>query len=180
VRQVVVYFVGVDEAVFNVFLLTDDFDVIIFALVFTFLQEHLGAQLLQELVGLLQQLLNLQILGLTEELEILVHILALEGFEPGAGGLVIRVLLLFVEDFILVLGLVDPLLEVLLQFLVEFEKITVVDEELMDELLVLEPLPAFVLGLHLTLELLDAVSPLSIFGGPFGPEHPSIEEAFLD
>ncbi len=155
-------------------------EVVVVVLRCALLDEHLGAEFFEELVGLVEEFLDLVVLFEFDQLEVGDHVLLLEGLQPFEVLLVLDHLLLLLLEVVVGLGLVGDLLAVLLLLAVPLEELLLVDAQVLHELLVLDLLAPLVVALHLVLQLLHPVALVPIFLQFFPAEVVAVQQLLLE
>lgn len=145
VCEVVVDLVGVDEVELEVSLFVPQLVILSHVGVLSFLNQHLRPQFFQEMVGLVQQLLDLGVLCLLDLYDVLLEVVLLDQLNSPLLTFIQVLLLPALDVLVLYLGLVHSFLKHFLLLLVKLKELIVVLVELLDELFVLQlPLPLLV------------------------------------
>jgi len=186
VGEVVVDVIGVVEIRFQCFLvemitrLLLIVEVVVIVLGGALLDEHLGAEFFEELVGLVEEFFDFVVLFEFDQFEVGDHVLLLEGLQSFEVLLVLDHLLLLLLEVVVGLGLVGDLLAVLLFLAVPLEELFLVDAQMLHEFFVLDLLSALVVALDLVLQLLYPVSLIPIFLQFLPAEVVAVEQLLLE
>ena len=185
VGQIVVHFVGTVEGGFKSlfghlpinFLQTH---LLLVILGVSFLNEHFGSQFLQKLIGLAQKLFDFVVLFQLDQFEVGFVVMFFECVESFLCLFVLDHIFFFLLDVADGFGLVGKFFPVFLFFAVPLEDLLLVDAEVLHELLVLDFLPPFVIGLDLVFHFLNSVAFVPILLEFFPAEVVAVEELLLE